>query len=81
MTESTPQPCAYCPHDLGGHRLLLLDVTRLLGIVLCSTPGCACGATWRAASTPSTPEQVAETRDAVRQIITEAGLPLPAFLQ
>lgn len=80
MTQSTPQPCAYCPHDLG-HRLLLLDVTKLLGMVLCSTPGCACGATWKATTTRSTPEQVAETRDAVRQIITEAGLPLPVFLQ
>lgn len=81
MTRRAPQSCAYCPHDLDGHRLFLLDVTRALGIVLCSTPGCTCGATWRAAETPSTPEQVAETRDAVRQIITEAGLPLPTFLK
>jgi len=79
---SLPQPCSYCPHDLDGHRLLVLDTTRLLGIVLCAAPGCACGATWRASGTAaSTPQQIEETRHAVREIITNAGLPLPRFLQ
>ena len=73
--------CAYCPHDLDGHRLLVLDLTRVLGIVLCSTPGCPCGATWSAGTKPSSPEQIAETREAVRRIITDAGMPLPQFLQ
>ncbi len=79
---SLPRSCSYCPHDLDGHRLLVLDTTRLLGIVLCAAPGCACGATWRAFGTgPSTPEQIAETREAVREIITTARLPLPQFLR
>lgn len=81
MNEVQPTPCAYCPHDLDGHRLLVLDLTRVLGIVLCSTPGCPCGATWRAGTTPSSPEQIAATREAVRKVITDAGMPLPRFLQ
>jgi hypothetical protein len=81
VTASAPQPCAYCPHELATHRLLVLDTKRLLGIVLCGTPRCPCGATWRASTAPSTPEQITETRQAVRDIITNAGMPLPRFLQ
>lgn len=73
--------CHHCPHDLDGHRLLLLDMSRMLGIMLCTTPQCPCGATWSAATAPSSPEQIAETRQAVRNIITAAGMPLPHFLQ
>ena len=31
---NAPVACRHCPHDLDGHRLLLLDITRILGIVL-----------------------------------------------
>ena len=77
MSQLRPTPCAYCPHDLDGHRLLVPDLTRVLGIVLCSTPGCPCGATWSAGTAPSSPEQIAATREVVRRIITDAGMPLP----
>jgi hypothetical protein len=81
MIALRPTPCAYCPHDLDGHRLLVLDLTRGLGIVLCSTPGCPCGATWSAGTAPFSPDQIEATREAVRRIITDAGMPLPRFLQ
>lgn len=58
------------------------DAKLLIGICLCPVPGCTCGSIIRASTNGrSTPEQIAETRDAVRQIITDAGLPLPPFLQ
>jgi len=76
-----PAACGHCQHDRDGHRLLLLDISRMLGIVLCATPKCTCGATWKAVTAPSSPEQIAETRGTVRNIITAAGMPLPHFLQ
>lgn len=82
MTTRPPQQCTYCPHDLDPHQIYILDMERLVGICLCPVPGCTCGATVRASTTgPSTPEEIAETREIVRKIITDAGLPLPAFLR
>ena len=80
MNALRSTPCAHCPHDFDGHRLLVLDLTRVLGIVLCTTPGCPCGATWGAGTAPSSPDRIAATRDAVRRIITDGTL-LPRFLQ
>lgn len=82
MTTPPPRHCTYCAHDVGPHQIYMLDMDRLIGIMLCPVPGCTCGSTVRASTTgASTPEQIAETRDIARQIITEAGLPLPDFLQ
>lgn len=81
MTTPPPQPCAYCPHELNIHTVYLLD-DRGLGMTLCPVTHCGCGATLRISTNgPSTPQEIEDTRAAVRQIITDAGLPLPRFLQ
>lgn len=62
-------------------RHLVLNRAEVHGIVLCPIRGCPCGSTFRAATSPSTPEEIDRTRQRVRSILTGAGLPLPAFLQ
>lgn len=82
MTTPPPRQCAYCRHEEGPHQVYMLDMDRLIGIMRCPVAGCGCGATVRGSTTgPSTAEEIAETRAAVRQIITDAGLPLPRFLE
>jgi hypothetical protein len=73
--------CAYCPHDLEPHMLLVIEEPLPAGIVLCEEPGCTCGATWCATVGRSTREQIDETRHLVRQRLLDDGYPLLDFLR
>lgn len=81
-TDLPKQTCAYCPHDLDPHLMLLIvEEPFPAGIVMCEEPGCTCGATWCATVGRSTPEQIARTRRLVRQRLLDDGYPLPDFLR
>lgn len=80
-TPPTPRTCGQCGHLTDDHVLLLVVQTPPCGLMLCPAPGCACGSTWRANTQRSTPEEIAETRQLVRDALIRDGYPLPAFLE
>ena len=77
----TPTTCAYCPHSLDEHVMVLVVESPPCGLMLCPELGCDCGSTWRAGTRRSTPTEIAETRELVRDALIGDGLPLPRFLR
>ena len=74
-------PCRTCDHDFDSHTVYLLDPKRGIGMVLCPARDCKCGATVTMSNQVSTREEITETRTIVRQMLHDAGMPLPHFLR
>ena len=74
-------PCGTCHHDFDSHTMYLLSPEKGLGMILCPVRGCHCGGTASISGRISSREEITEARTIARQILQDAGMPLPRFLQ
>lgn len=60
---------------------LVIDRPTPMGIITCPQVDCPCGSTWRANTARSTPQEISQTRQLVKERMLQHGLQIPDWLR